>query len=257
MRNSVLVTVVAAVVAVVVVVCGILSGVSEVSSRMEMADRADAMEYVGVDTSYYAYCEAVDCADSLRMKYEFADSMYFHVKDSLMDLEYDLTLADYEDVYVPMWKLYMNADKEYRNAKYAVKHLEKTWLKAQEKYDAEITKLRNQSEDYSVLIFGAGVYIGVLFVFYLFISMMVQEMRYDKKEALERDARKNRTIQNRLTCPVWILENGEVTLKKIRVVLNEYFTERDMYENYVESCADFHVSEDMCMTFEQWRSCCE
>ena len=254
MRNSVLVTVVAAVIAVVVVVCGILSGVSEVSSRMEMADRADAMEYVGVDTSYYAYCEAVDRADSLRVKYEFTDSVYFHVIDSLMNLGYDLTLADYKDIYVPIWKLHMTADKEYRNAKYAVKRLEKTWLKAQEKYDAEITKLRNQSEDYSVLIFGACVYIVVLFIFYLFISMMVQEMRYDEKEALERDAWKNRT---NLTCPVWILENGDVTIKKVRVVLNKYCTERDMYENYVESCADFHVSKDMCMTFEQWLSCCE
>lgn len=254
MRNSVLFTVVAAVVAVIIVVCGIVSCASEVSNRMEMADRADAMEYVGVDTSYYAYCEAVDRADSLSVKYAFVDSVYFHVKDSLMSLGSDLTLADYEDVYEPMWRLYMDTDKEYRNAKFDVEHLENEWLKAQKEYDDEITKLRRQSEDYSVLICTVVVYIAVLFVLYLIASMAIENMRYDEKEEAERKAWENRTI---LACPVYIMENCNAILTRKRVVLNDNWTVKDMYENYVLSCAQCGIPESALMTFEQWYSCCE
>ena len=254
MRNSVLVTVVAAVVAVVVVVCGIFSCVSEVSSRMEMADRADAMEYVGVDTSYYAYCEAVDRADSLRVLAEFADSMYFHVKDSLMSLGHDLTLSDYESEYMLMWRLYWNTDKEYRNAKLDVKFLEQDWLRAQKKYDDEIAKLRNQSEDHTMLIVTIFACVVVLILVYTVYTCVYDQVKDEEKEALRKRSWENRQV---LSCPVYVMENGEAVLVRRRVVLNDNWTVEDMYENYVQSCVQCGMPESTLMTFEQWYSCCE
>lgn len=252
MRNSVLVAVVSAVVVVLVVVCGILCGVSEVSTRMEMADRADAMEYVGVDTSYYAYCDAVDRADSLEMVYEFVDSVYYHVKDSLISCGVDN--LNFNEEYILMWRLYTSIDKEYRNAKIDAKYAKKAWLRHQEDYDNEIKQLRNDSEDNLGLIFTVCFWVIVLIMVCAICSCIYEQVKDGEKEEEERRAWKERNV---MACPVWILENGDVTLKKVRVVLNKYCTERDMYENYVESCADFHISNDMCMTFEQWLSCCE
>lgn len=252
MRNSVLVAVVSAVVVVLVVVCGILRVVSDVNTCMELADRADAMEYVGVDTSYYAYCDAVDRADSLEMVYEFVDSVYYHVKDSLISRGvYNLNL---DEEFMLMWKLYTSTDKEYRNAKIDAKYAKKAWLRHQEEYDNEIKQLRNDSEDNLPIIVDVYFCVIALIIVGVIGGCMYEDVRNKEKEEEERRAWKERNV---MACPVWILENGCVTLKKVRVVLNKYCTERDMYENYVESCADFHVSNDMCMTFEQWLSCCE
>lgn len=252
MRNSVLVAVVSAVVVVLVVACGIWCGVSDVSTRMEMAERADAMEYVGVDTSYYAYCDAVDRADSLEMVYEFVDSVYYHVKDSLISCGVDN--LNFNEEYISMWRLYTDTDMEYFNAKIDAKYAKKAWLRHQEEYDNKIKQLRNNSEDNMGLIVKEYFYGIALIIVCIICSCVYEQVKNDEKKEEERRAWEERNV---MACPVWILENGDVTLKKVRVVLNKYCTERDMYENYVESCADFHISNDMCMTFEQWLSCCE
>ena len=248
MRNSVLVAVVSAVVAMIVVVCGIFGTVVVVSNANELDNRAELMEMVGVDTTYYSYCDAVDKLDSLEMLVVTADSAKYSAKAELLSIN-DLSSSEFKSAkafYDSLWSVSNKLGKEFRNAKIEAKMSKCVWLDAQENYDARITELRNESTDYCTYVIPIWFGVGALLLLVLnFYAGRIAKIRADK----EYEAYKNRTI---IAFPVYIMEAGELKYCLKRAVVNECTTMEDLYGCYVSSCTEY---TDI-MDYATWERSC-
>lgn len=248
MRNSVLVAVVSAVVAMIVVVCGIFGTVEVVSNANELDNRAELMEMVGVDTTYYSYCDAVDKMDSLEVLATVADSARTAAKDVLLGIR-DLSSSEFKSAkayYDSLWSIANRLDREYRDARIDVKLSKCVWLNAQDNYDDRITELRSESTDYRTYVIPIWFGVGALLLLVLnFYAGRIAKIREDK----EKEAYKNRTI---VAFPIYIMENNTLKYSFKRAVVNECTTMEDLYDCYIASCDE----STTVMDFATWERNC-
>lgn len=248
MRNSVLVAVVSAVVAMIVVMCGIFGTAVVVGNASELDNRAELMEMVDVDTTYYSYCKALDRLDSLEVLAATADSVKYAAKEELLSIknvsssEFKSAKACYDSLRSISFKL----DRKYRKAKIDVTASKYVWLCAQENYDNRITELRSESTDYRTCVIPIWFGVGALLLLVLnFYSDRIAKIKADK----EYEAYKNRTI---IAFPTYIMENGVMIYCLRRAIVNECTNMEDLYDCYVSSCPEY---ADV-MDFATWERSC-